>query len=63
MITIKQVIEVTVIDPDTQQRVDIAIYKMSTGAMVGIDSSAVDQVDIFDPYTKNGEELTFEEDL
>jgi hypothetical protein len=36
--------EVTVIDPDTGNEIEVAMYKHSNGAMFGIDSSYIEQV-------------------
>ena len=44
MKTAKYVKEITVIDPDTQGEVEIAIYKHENGGMFGIDGSFLDQV-------------------
>lgn len=54
-ITTKQVTEITVIDPDTNLPVGVTILKLSTGAMVGIDSSFLSNTDesVYSPYDKN----------
>ena len=49
---------VTVIDPDTQNTVDVSIYKCrNSGAMIGLDSSYMEQdVDLVrDPYNDDTE--------
>lgn len=53
----KFVAEISVTDPDTNNAIDIAIYKHENGGMFGIDSSYITQVlddnepvpDIFNP--------------
>lgn len=60
---IKQISVITVTDPDSQLPVDVVIYKMSNGAMVGLDASAVEnEEDCFSPYDENRIPLIFEED-
>ena len=52
------VLHVTVIDPDTQNPVDVTIYKCrNSGAMIGLDSSYMEQdVDLVrDPYNDDTE--------
>lgn len=44
MNTAKFVLEVKVIDPDTQGEVEISIFKHENGGMFGIDSSYIAQV-------------------
>ena len=39
----KFVTEVEVIDPDTKNPIKVAIYKESSGGMIGIDSSYIEQ--------------------
>jgi hypothetical protein len=39
----KFVIEVTVIDPDTNNPVGVSIYKEEGGGMMGVDSSYIEQ--------------------
>lgn len=48
----KYVDEIHVDDPDTGLPVHVAIYKMETGGMVGIDSSFLENtdLDVFSPY-------------
>lgn len=57
----KYVMHVTVIDPDSGAPVDVDIYKLDTGAMVGVDSSFIEQEvgEIYSPYD-NGVELNLE---
>jgi hypothetical protein len=52
MISGKYVKTVTVVDPDSGGEVDIAIYKMETGGMVGVDESFLMNTDepLFSPY-------------
>lgn len=61
-ITAKEVKEITVIDPDTGLEVEVMIYKLSTGPMVGIDSSFISNTDdpVYSPFDK-GVELEIEE--
>lgn len=51
-----QTIEVT--DPDTGNQVEVSIYKMETGGMVGVDDSFLANTDepVYSPYDL-GEEL------
>lgn len=64
-LTAKYITEIEVIDPDTQDKIQVAIYKESLGGIFGIDSSFIEQTD---PETVpsvfgNGEcELIEEED-
>lgn len=44
MKTAKFVQEITVIDPDTNENVQLSIYKHQNGGMFGIDSSYLEQV-------------------
>lgn len=48
----KLVDEVNMTDPDTKLPVHIAIYKMETGGMVGIDSSFLENTDlpVYSPF-------------
>jgi len=50
--------EVSVLDPDSQHTIQVAIYKdLASGAMFGLDSSFVEQVDpdsIPSPFNKDG---------
>lgn len=49
----KFVKEITVIDPDTKGEVQVAIYKLETGGMIGIDSSYVAEDEpIYSPFDK-----------
>ena len=52
MITMKFIKEITVDDPDSNAPVEIIIYKLSTGGMVGIDSSFLSNTDepVYSPY-------------
>ena len=61
-IKIKQITEVSILDPDSNEMVDITIYKMETGGMIGIDSSFLSNTDepIFSPFD-NGIELDIKE--
>ena len=40
----KFVTEITVIDPDTKMKIELAVYKHENGGMFAIDSSFVEQV-------------------
>lgn len=57
MINTKYVTAIKVIDPDTDEVVEIEIRKMATGGMVGLDGSFLDQMsdddDLFSPYDRN----------
>jgi len=50
----KQIAEITVIDPDSQLPVEVAIIKLETGGMIGVDSSFLSQMDeedyIYSPF-------------
>ena len=50
--------EITVTDPDTNLPVEIGIYKLANGAMVGLDSSVLADLNqrIYSPY-ENGVEI------
>jgi hypothetical protein len=54
----KYITEVEVLDPDSQHIIQVAIYKdLASGAMFGLDSSFVEQVDpdtIPSPFNKDG---------
>jgi hypothetical protein len=54
----KYITEVSVLDPDSQHTIQVAIYKdLASGAMFGLDSSFVEQVDpdtIPSPFNKDG---------
>lgn len=52
MIKMKFVRQITVVDPDTGNDVKVEIYKMDTGAMVGLDASFLEQVEgpLYSPY-------------
>lgn len=41
--TAKYITEVQIVDPDSNMPVNVAIYKESSGAMIGVDSSYVEQ--------------------
>ena len=52
----KLVCRVTVIDPDSQQLVELEVYKLDGGGMVGIDSSFIEQeLPVYSPFDKNVE--------
>lgn len=55
------VMTVEVTDPDTKLPVNVAIYKLDNGAMVGIDESYIANTDdaIMSPYD-NGTELNLD---
>jgi hypothetical protein len=57
------VTEITVTDPVTKLPVELGIYRLENGAMVGLDSSVLADLNqpIFNPYD-NGVEID-EEDL
>lgn len=63
MIKGKLVQTVNVIDPDTQGEVAVAIYKLETGGMVGVDESFLANTDepVYSPYD-NGVQLNLEFD-
>jgi len=48
----KYVMHITIIDPDTQLPVEVQIYKMESGGMVGIDTSFIHNTDLpmYSPY-------------
>lgn len=46
------VTEVKVIDPDTKNEIEVAIYKHENGGMFGIDSSFLDQVARTDDFDR-----------
>lgn len=54
-IVAKFIKNITVTDPDSKSEVEVSIYKMETGALVGIDSSYVAQeVDVVQsPYDED----------
>jgi hypothetical protein len=48
--------KVTVTDPDTKQPVEMEVYKLDGGGMVGIDSSFIEQeLPVYSPFDKNVE--------
>jgi len=50
------VTKVCVIDPDSKQLVDLEIYKLDGGGIVGIDSSFLAQdLPVYSPFDKNTE--------
>lgn len=53
-IKVKHIGEITVLDPDENSEVQLTIYKMSNGAIVGIDSSFLSNTDepVFSPYDR-----------
>lgn len=55
--------EIEVIDPDTNSPVHLSIYKLENGAVVGFDSSYMEQVDEgpYNPYDYAGSEIEEEE--
>lgn len=61
MIKAKQIAETHFTDPDSGGEVHVAIFKMETGAMVGIDASFLEQDvgPVYSPYD-NGVELDIE---
>ena len=49
----KQVSEIVVIDPDSNAPVHVAIFKLETGGMMGIDSSFLQtDEDFYSPFDK-----------
>lgn len=58
MIKGKHIQTITVTDPDSGGPVEVAIYKMETGGMVGIDESFLMNTDepVYSPYDL-GEEM------
>jgi hypothetical protein len=46
------VTEVKVVDPDTKNEIEVAIYKHENGGMFGIDSSFLDQVARTDDFDR-----------
>lgn len=61
MIKGKYVKTIKVTDPDSGGEVDLAIYKMETGGMVGVDESFLANTDepVFSPYD-SGVELNLD---
>ena len=61
-IRVKQITEITVIDPDSQLEVQVTIFKEEGGGMFGVDSSFLANTDdpVYSPFS--GEELN-EDDL
>lgn len=55
MIKGKQIAEFSLTDPDTMGQVHIAVIKLETGGMIGIDSSFLANTDepIYSPFDKN----------
>ena len=62
LVTAKYVMTITVVDPDSNMSVDIAIYKEEGGGMFGVDESYIEQeVDaVYSPFG-NGELFLGEE--
>lgn len=64
----KYVTTITVVDPDSKGEVQVEIYKLDSGAMVGIDGSFLEsetEAPVYSPYDK-GVEIhpdTFEQDI
>lgn len=52
MINGKHIKTITVIDPDSNGEVQIAIYKLETGGMIGVDESFLANTDepLYSPY-------------
>jgi hypothetical protein len=50
----KQLQVITVIDPDTKAPVEVAIFKLETGGMVGIDESFLANTEepVYSPFDK-----------
>lgn len=55
MIKGKFVKSITVTDPDTNLPVEVDLFKLETGGMVGIDESFISNTDepIYSPFDKN----------
>ncbi len=48
--------EITVIDPDTKGEVQISIYKLDNGGMIGVDSSFIEtEKPVYSPFDKSVE--------
>ncbi len=62
MTKVKRITEITVTDPDSHLEVQVTIYKMENGGMVGIDSSFIANTDdpVYSPYDKKRVELDIE---
>jgi hypothetical protein len=56
-IKIKILSVVKVIDPDSGNEVDVTLFKMETGGIIGIDSSFLENTDepVYSPFDKNRE--------
>lgn len=61
-ITSTFIMELPLIDPDTKLPVSLSIYKLSNGAVVGIDSSFLENTDepVYSPYDEEKVEITIE---
>jgi hypothetical protein len=55
MVKGKHIQTITVTDPDSKLPVELAIFKLANGAVIGIDESFISNTDedICNPYTKN----------
>ena len=53
----KFISEITVIDPDSKLPVEVSIFKLENGGIVGIDSSFLSNTDepVYSPYNRNVE--------